>query len=126
MATTSSALLQTTSRSLSDVASPLNSARSTLSSRAAARRIGMEAHGVHVLQAKRAALARLAAEEAEEEATTARELEAFDDRLVACLSARPKLAQPGRRSLPWTPPQLAGYDEAAMSQLKERAFDPAA
>ena len=116
--------------SLSELASPLNSARSTQSARAAARRVGMETHGVHILTAKRAALVRLADKEAEEEATTMRELESFDARLATCLRARPKLADSGTLSPPRTLPISAAEEEeqgsGTMHSRAPRAAKPAA
>ena len=112
--------------SLSELASPLNSARSTQSARAAARRVGMETHGVHILTAKRAALVRLANKEAEEEASTLRELESFDARLATCLRARPKLADSGTLSLPWTLPVSAAEEEAQGSGAMHSRAPPRA
>ena len=99
---------------LSEYASPLNSARSTQSARAAARRVGMTAYGAQIARDKRAALASLAKKEAEEHKQTLADIDTFDDRLDACLRARPMLADSGRRSLPWKHPSKAADDEAAM------------
>ena len=79
--------------------SPLNSARTSASSAAAARRVGRSSNF-----AKRTALAKLAAARTEEQESTLSELEKFDARLDVCLAQRPLLANPGRLSLPWTLP----------------------
>ena len=85
---------------LSHIASPLNSARSNLSPSAAARRVGISAHGVNIDVAKRNALITLAAREAEEQTQTFSELDQFDQRLDTHVSTRPKLGEAARRSLP--------------------------
>ena len=98
---------------LSHIASPLNSARSNLSPSAAARRVGISAHGVNIDVAKRNALITLAAREAEEQTQTFSELDQFDERLDTHLSTRPKLGESARRSLPLALPPKTSAELAA-------------
>ena len=103
---------------LAEIASPLNSVRSHSTHAAAARRVGDSLQGVSMLRAKQAALAALVDRGAEEEAGMHAELDAFDQRLKACLAARPRLASSSHRSLPWdlgkdAPPPSAAPPAAA-------------
>ena len=86
------------SPTFSEISSPLNSARSTQSARAAARRVGLETYGSHILQAKRHALVALANKEAQDEMNVMTELDRFDDRLDQTLNVRPQLAVSARIS----------------------------
>ena len=98
---------------LSHIASPLNSARATQSAAAAARRVGISTHGVHIDVAKQRALMALSTKEAEEQARTFSELDRFDMRLGHHISLCPGLGESARRSLPLTLPNDAEAARAA-------------
>jgi hypothetical protein len=91
---------------LSHIASPLNSARATQSAAAAARRVGISTHGVHIDAAKQRALMALSTKEAEEQARTFM-------RLGHHISLCPGLGESARRSLPLTLPNDAEAARAA-------------
>ena len=103
------------SPTFSEISSPLNSARSTQSARAAARRVGLETYGSHILQAKRHALVALANKEAQDEMNVMTELDRFDDRLDQTLNVRPQLAVSARISLPLQLPTSAEEDDVSQS-----------
>lgn len=82
----------------------------------------MSTQGSLLLRAKHAALVALATREAEEHKDTLRDLDAFEERLDACLTARPRLADAGRRSLPWTLPnqeRVAAVDDDTSRALSQ-------
>ena len=113
----SQSLLQVVSTSTfgSEAASPLNSARSTTTSKARSGRVGLETSGAHVSRAKQRMLVKLAKLEVEEQQNVVDELDKFDDRLVECLSARPRLNDTGRQSMPWILPTPSSEEDAKWS-----------
>ena len=122
-----STILQRTSLqpTISEIASPLNQAKWTGTSMAAAKRVGASPIYGHSMRAMQTALVSLAAQDAQEHAEVHSELDAFDRRLDACIKARPLLADSGRRPLPWVLPGSEPKQPSAAALKAEAALKAA-